>query len=100
MPTWATEYSLVGLCCCARGGCMDPAVVPGRACVRDPRGSWTGFPLDKDTGAVQLDPITLTPDEAADGESWEEVRIVDTALPGIDARALGFMEARFESTDL
>jgi uncharacterized protein YjbI with pentapeptide repeats len=49
---------------------------------------------------VQLDPITLTPDEAADGESWEEVELVDTALAGIDARALGFMEVRFSSTVL
>jgi uncharacterized protein YjbI with pentapeptide repeats len=49
---------------------------------------------------VQLEPITLTPDDAADGESWEEVVLVDTSLPGIDARALGFMEVRFDSTDL
>jgi uncharacterized protein YjbI with pentapeptide repeats len=49
---------------------------------------------------VQLERITLTPDDAADGESWEEVELVDTALPGIDARALGFMEARFERVDL
>jgi uncharacterized protein YjbI with pentapeptide repeats len=49
---------------------------------------------------VHLEPITLTPDDAADGESWEEVALVDVALPGIDARALGFMEARFERVDL
>jgi uncharacterized protein YjbI with pentapeptide repeats len=49
---------------------------------------------------VHLARITLTPDDVADGESWEEVELVDTALPGIDARALGFMEARFERVDL
>jgi uncharacterized protein YjbI with pentapeptide repeats len=49
---------------------------------------------------VQLDPITLTPDDAADGESWEEVELVDTALAGVDARALGFMDVRFAATDL
>jgi uncharacterized protein YjbI with pentapeptide repeats len=49
---------------------------------------------------VQLDPITLTPDEAADGESWEEVELVDTVLAGVDARALGFMDVRFAGTDL
>jgi uncharacterized protein YjbI with pentapeptide repeats len=49
---------------------------------------------------VRLDPITLTPDDAADGESWEQVALVDTALPGIDARALGFVEVRFEAVDL
>jgi uncharacterized protein YjbI with pentapeptide repeats len=49
---------------------------------------------------VQLERITLTPDDTADGESWEEVELVGTALPGIDARALGFMEARFERVDL
>jgi uncharacterized protein YjbI with pentapeptide repeats len=49
---------------------------------------------------VHLDRLTLTPDEAADGESWEAVQIVDTELPGIDARSLGFVEARFEATDL
>jgi uncharacterized protein YjbI with pentapeptide repeats len=48
----------------------------------------------------QLDDLTLAPDDAADGESWEQVRVVDTMLPGIDARALGFVEARFESADL
>jgi uncharacterized protein YjbI with pentapeptide repeats len=49
---------------------------------------------------VHLERLTLTQDEAADGESWEAVEIVDTALPGIDARSLGFVEARFEATDL
>jgi uncharacterized protein YjbI with pentapeptide repeats len=49
---------------------------------------------------VHLDPLTLAPDDVADGESWEEVALVDTALPGIDARALGFVDARFEATDL
>ena len=49
---------------------------------------------------MQLRPITLRPDDAADGESWEEVELVETALPGIDARALGFVEVRFASTDL
>jgi uncharacterized protein YjbI with pentapeptide repeats len=49
---------------------------------------------------VQLERITLTPDDAADGESWEQVELVDVALPGIDARALGFIEARWERVDL
>jgi uncharacterized protein YjbI with pentapeptide repeats len=49
---------------------------------------------------VHLDRLTLTPDDAADGESWEAVEIVATALPGIDARSLGFVEARFDATDL
>lgn len=47
---------------------------------------------------MQLEPVTLTTDDAADGESWEEVELVDTALPGIDARALGFVEVRFAAT--
>jgi uncharacterized protein YjbI with pentapeptide repeats len=49
---------------------------------------------------VHLDRLTLTADDAADGESWEQVEVVDTALPGIDARALGFVDARFDATDL
>jgi hypothetical protein len=49
---------------------------------------------------VHLERLTLTPDDVADGESWEEVLVVDTALPGIDARSLGFVESRFEATDL
>src|SRR3954451_15315324 len=49
---------------------------------------------------MQIDPITLSAHDAADGESWEEVRIVDTELPGIDARALGFMDVRFSAADL
>jgi uncharacterized protein YjbI with pentapeptide repeats len=49
---------------------------------------------------VHLDRLVLTPDDAADGESWEQVVLVDTALPGVDARALGFSDARFEATDL
>jgi uncharacterized protein YjbI with pentapeptide repeats len=49
---------------------------------------------------MQLEPITLSPGDAADGESWEEVELVDTSLPGIDARALGFMSVRFVATDL
>jgi uncharacterized protein YjbI with pentapeptide repeats len=48
----------------------------------------------------QLEPLTLEAEDAADGESWEQVRLVETALPGIDARALGFVEARFERVDL
>src|SRR3954463_15278381 len=77
---------------------MDPAVVPGRATRPSTHGvvDWWG----KDTGAVQLEPITLTPDDAADGESWEEVELVDTVLAGVDARALGFTEVRFAATDL
>lgn len=47
-----------------------------------------------------LDQLTLSPDDAADGESWEEVELVDTALPGIDARSLGFVEARFQAANL
>jgi uncharacterized protein YjbI with pentapeptide repeats len=49
---------------------------------------------------VHLDRLTLTPDDACDGESWEQVELVDTALPGIDARALGFVDVRFAVTDL
>jgi uncharacterized protein YjbI with pentapeptide repeats len=49
---------------------------------------------------VELEPVTLTPDDAADGESWEEVRVIDTALPGIEARSLGFVESRLEAIDL
>jgi uncharacterized protein YjbI with pentapeptide repeats len=49
---------------------------------------------------MALDPITLTAADAADGESWEEVELVDTALPGVDARALGFMDVRFSGSDL
>jgi uncharacterized protein YjbI with pentapeptide repeats len=49
---------------------------------------------------VRLDPLALTPDDLADGESWAEVELVDTALPGIDARGLGFSDARFVATDL
>ena len=49
---------------------------------------------------MHLDRVVLTPDDAADGESWEQVLVTDTALPGIDARALGFADARFDATDL
>jgi uncharacterized protein YjbI with pentapeptide repeats len=49
---------------------------------------------------VELEPLTLAADDFADGESWEQVEVIDTALPGIDARALGFAEARFVDTDL
>jgi uncharacterized protein YjbI with pentapeptide repeats len=49
---------------------------------------------------MQLDPLTLTPADAADGESWADVELVETALPGIDARALGFSDARLAATDL
>src|SRR3954466_13200977 len=47
-----------------------------------------------------MEPLVLTADEVADGESWEDVRLVDTALPGIDARALGFSDAAFAGADL
>ena len=47
-----------------------------------------------------LQPLSLRADDAADGESWEQVALVDTALPGIDARALGFIECRLEAVDL
>jgi hypothetical protein len=30
---------------------------------------------------VHLDRLTLTADDACDGESWEQVEVVDTALP-------------------
>ena len=49
---------------------------------------------------MHLDRLTLTPDEAADGESWEQVLLIDTELPGIDARSLGFVESRLEAADL
>jgi uncharacterized protein YjbI with pentapeptide repeats len=48
----------------------------------------------------RLQPLTLEQDAAADGESWEQVALADAALAGVDARALGFMEARFERVDL
>ena len=47
-----------------------------------------------------LEPLTLTPDDAADGESWEGVAVGDAALAEIDARALGFVESRLERVDL
>jgi uncharacterized protein YjbI with pentapeptide repeats len=47
-----------------------------------------------------VEPLTLEADDVADGESWEDVVVVNTALPGIDARSLGFIEARLEGTDL
>src|SRR3954447_17062729 len=47
-----------------------------------------------------MEPLVLTADEVADGESWEDVDLVDTALPGIDARALGFSDSTFDGTDL
>src|SRR4051812_50044452 len=47
-----------------------------------------------------MEPLVLTADEVADGESWEDVRLVDTALSGIDARALGFSDPAFAGTDL
>jgi uncharacterized protein YjbI with pentapeptide repeats len=47
-----------------------------------------------------LEPLSLHAEDAADGESWEQVALVDTALPGIDARALGFVECRFDAVDL
>ena len=46
-----------------------------------------------------MQPLVLTADDVADGESWEEVRLVDTALPGIDARALGFADSELDATD-
>jgi uncharacterized protein YjbI with pentapeptide repeats len=48
----------------------------------------------------RLEPLTLSQDDAADGESWQQIALADVALPGLDARALGFMEARFERVDL
>ena len=47
-----------------------------------------------------MEPLTLEADDVADGESWEDVVVVNTALPGIDARSLGFVESRLETTDL
>jgi uncharacterized protein YjbI with pentapeptide repeats len=49
---------------------------------------------------MQLEPLVLTPDEVADGESWEDVVVVETSLAGVDARALGFSDSEFEATDL
>jgi uncharacterized protein YjbI with pentapeptide repeats len=47
-----------------------------------------------------VEPVTLEADDVADGESWEDVVLVNTALPGIDARSVGFVESRLEATDL
>jgi uncharacterized protein YjbI with pentapeptide repeats len=49
---------------------------------------------------VHLEPLALTPEDLADGESWAEVSVEGVALAGIDARGLGFSDARFVSTDL
>ena len=42
---------------------------------------------------MEFEPLTLGADDVADGDSWEQVAVVDTSLPGIDARALAFDEA-------
>jgi uncharacterized protein YjbI with pentapeptide repeats len=47
-----------------------------------------------------VEPLTLEADDIADGESWEDIVLVDTALPGIDARALGFSDSELDATDL
>src|SRR3954466_1152683 len=47
-----------------------------------------------------MEPLSLEPGDVADGESWEDVVVVDTSLPGIDARALGFSDSEFDGTDL
>jgi uncharacterized protein YjbI with pentapeptide repeats len=47
-----------------------------------------------------LTPLVLDTDAAADGESWSEVLMAGSALAGVDARALGFVEARLEAVDL
>jgi uncharacterized protein YjbI with pentapeptide repeats len=49
---------------------------------------------------AQLHELKLDREAAADGESWSAVSVVDTALPGVDARALGFVEARLEAADV
>jgi uncharacterized protein YjbI with pentapeptide repeats len=47
-----------------------------------------------------VEPITLEPADVADGESWDDVVVVETSLSGIDARALGFSDSEFDGTDL
>jgi uncharacterized protein YjbI with pentapeptide repeats len=47
-----------------------------------------------------VEPLTLGPDDVADGESWEDIVLVDTSLPGIDARSLGFSDSELDRTDL
>jgi uncharacterized protein YjbI with pentapeptide repeats len=47
-----------------------------------------------------VEPLTLEPGDVADGESWEDVVVVETSLTGIDARGLGFSESEFDATDL
>ena len=47
-----------------------------------------------------MEPLSLEPGDVADGESWEDVVLVETSLTGIDARALGFSDSEFDATDL
>src|SRR4051795_6945302 len=47
-----------------------------------------------------MEPLSLKPGDVADGESWEDVVVVETSLTGIDARALGFSDSEFDGTDL
>jgi uncharacterized protein YjbI with pentapeptide repeats len=47
-----------------------------------------------------VEPLSLKPGDIADGESWEDVVVVETSLTGIDARALGFSDSEFDGTDL
>jgi uncharacterized protein YjbI with pentapeptide repeats len=47
-----------------------------------------------------VEPLSLKPSDVADGESWEDVIVVETSLTGIDARALGFSDSEFDGTDL
>jgi uncharacterized protein YjbI with pentapeptide repeats len=47
-----------------------------------------------------VEPLTLEPADVVDGESWEDVVVVETTLAGIDARALGFSDSEFDATDL
>jgi uncharacterized protein YjbI with pentapeptide repeats len=49
---------------------------------------------------ARLEPLELDAEALADGESFELVEVAGAALQGVDARSLGFMEARLEAVDL
>jgi uncharacterized protein YjbI with pentapeptide repeats len=48
----------------------------------------------------ELAPVTIAPDDAVDGESWEQALVVGLALAGVDVRSLGFVESRLDAADL
>jgi uncharacterized protein YjbI with pentapeptide repeats len=81
----------------ARGGLVDPAVLPGRATLPLIHGV---VDLCRKGYCAAVEPLTLGADDVADGETWEDVVLVDTALPGIDARSLGFSDSELDATDL